>query len=90
MRRRSIGGVWFRCLSPGSWLSADGRLAIVHMLAGTPQAQWELYWTQHALSETEIPEDPDDTDFLCGDFLCGSIDFGGHALAEDVRKRGAQ
>lgn len=45
-----------------------------------------LYETKHAISETEVPEDPDDTDFLCGNYICGSIDFGGTSLADDVSK----
>lgn len=87
MRRRKIGGIWFRCLSPGSWLSESGQLSIVHMMAGTPHEQWELHLTTIGTGRSqEIPADPDSADFLCDDFVCGSVDFGGHALAEDVRK----
>lgn len=85
--RRRVGGVWFRCLSPGAWLSDDGRLSIVRMMSGTLHEQWELHLTKIGTGVAdELPDDPDTAEFLCDDFVCGSLDFGGRALAEDVRK----
>jgi hypothetical protein len=83
----------FECLSPGSWVSDDSRLALVHMMAGTAHEQWELYLTKLGdakIDAEDLPVDLDDTDFLCSQFICGSIDFGGHALAEDVKRLAEQ
>ena len=49
-------------------------------------AQWELHMTQLGDGKIdETPKDPDNTDFLCSQFVCGSIDFAGRALAQDVQ-----
>lgn len=85
-KRRRIGGVWFRCLSPGSWLSDDGRLALVLMMKGTPYEQWELYLTEVGTGNSDkVPDDPDSAAFLCDDFVCYSITFNGTALAKDIQ-----
>ena len=84
---RQIAGVLFTCLSAGSWLSEDGKLAIVHMMTGTPHDQWELFVTALGKGDVKsVPDEPDDMNFLCADLVCASIDFGGRALAEDVRR----
>lgn len=79
MRRRAcrlIGGVRFRNLSYGSWLSSDGRLALVLMAAGTDDHQWELYVTQRGAGwVAEVPVQPNDSGFLCSICLLGRLTF---------------
>jgi hypothetical protein len=90
---RRIGGVMFECLTYGSWLSLDGRLALVLMMDGHPDRQWELYLTRVGTGHADkVPESPGnlDTDFLCDDFVCGSLDFDGRALAEDAARLSAK
>lgn len=85
--RRRLGSVVFICLMPGTWMSEDGKLAIIHMMQGTEHEQWELYVTQLGEGKVDdFPNDSNDTDFLCGDFVCGSVDFAGRALVEDVER----
>jgi hypothetical protein len=83
--RRRIGGVMFRCLSPGSWVSDDHRIAILHMMEGTPHEGWELYQTRLATDGVDS-DDPDDTDWQCGAHICGAISFGDRGLADDVAR----
>lgn len=84
-RRRCIGGTWFTCLTPGNWLSENGMMAAMHMMAGTSYAAWELYLTQLAKGAVrQIPDDPDTVEFLCADYWCGTYTFG--ELAGDVAK----
>ena len=83
--RRNIGGVWFRCLTPGNWLSEDGTLAALHMCAWSRDSQWELYLTQLAKGAVRrIPRDPDTVEFLCADHWCSAYTFG--ELARDIAK----
>ena len=83
--RRNIGGVWFRCLTPGTWLSEQGTLAAMHMMAGTSVAAWELYLTQLAKGAARrLPRDPDTVTFLCADHWCSAYTFG--ELADDIAK----
>jgi len=93
VKRRKIGGVMFECLSAGTWISDDAKIAIVHMMQGTPHEAWELYLTalgDDKIDPDNVPDDLDDTDFLCSQYLCSSIDFGGTALADDVAKLAAR
>ncbi len=84
-RRRLIGGVWFTCVEPGSWLSEDGRIAAVHMMAGTSLAQWELYLTEFAKGIVRrVPKDPNRAGFMCCDHWCGAYTLG--ELASDIAK----
>jgi hypothetical protein len=81
--RRRLGGVWFRCLSPGTWLSEDGTIAAVHMMAGTSHEQWELYLTRLAKGQVRrAPRNPDAVEFLCADHWCSAFTFG--ELSSDV------
>lgn len=83
--RRRLGGIWFRCLSPGTWLSESGTIAAVHMLAGTRQAMWELYLTSLAKGQARrVPRNPDTVEFLLADHWCSAFTFS--ALAADVMK----
>lgn len=85
MKRRRFGNVWLRCLSPGNWLSEDGTIAVMHMMAGTTVAQWELYLTKFAKGQVQrVPKDPDTAEFLCADYWCGAFTFG--ELAADIIK----
>ena len=83
--RRQVGGVWFTCLTPGSWLSEHGTIAAIHMMAGTSLSQWELYLTQLAKGmQRRIPKDPDNVEFLCADHWCSAYSF--TELASDIAK----
>lgn len=84
-KRRNIGGVWFRCLTPGNWLSEDGTMAAMHMCAWSRDSQWELYLTQLAKGEVRrTPRDPDNVEFLCADLWCSAFTFG--ELPSDIAK----
>jgi hypothetical protein len=85
LRRRCLGGVWMRCLSPGNWLSESGTIAVMLMMENTTYEEWELYLTKLATGAVRrVPRDPDTVDFLCADYWCGAFTFG--ELAGDVAK----
>jgi hypothetical protein len=84
-RRRRLGGVWMRCLSPGNWLSEDNTVAAMYMMQGTTHAMWELYLTRLAKGDVcRVPRDPDTVDFLCADHWCSAFTLG--ELAGDIAK----
>ena len=68
-----VDGVKFMSIRPGYYLSDCGRWAIVHMLAGLVNHQWEL-WTTQGRSDNNAHNPVDlvelvDTGFSMGDFL---------------------
>jgi hypothetical protein len=50
-RTRTLGGVVFECLEPGTWMSLDRTLCIVETFGLN---KWELYRTQLATGEVRV------------------------------------
>ena len=59
---RQFGPHKFTCNHPGEWISSCGKYGVYHMMAGTSQAQWEVY------KADEGQEDPLDGDMIAYHF----------------------